>query len=169
MKNRPQLIWCLVVAVVVSPFGTAVQAGEPGGTSAAWPIKDVALGARNTLRGTVVDGNGQPRTTARVELTTAGRPSVTVQTGPRGQFAVSDLRPGLYQVRAGESAHLLRLWTARTAPPAAQPAALLVEDIGLMRGQQWNPWQRALILSGVIVTSGVIGGVIGYNMKDDAS
>jgi hypothetical protein len=27
--------------------------------------------------------------------------------------------------------------------------------------------RRAMILGGVIVTSGVIGGVIGYNVKDD--
>ena len=51
----------------------------------------------------------------------------------------------------------------------AHHQALMVESSQIVRGQEMPPVRRALILGGVIVTSGVLGGVIGYNIQDDSA
>jgi hypothetical protein len=170
MKLGMIVRWSLVLLTswgAVLPRGAMGAEGSP--IVARERIGDVALDDSGALHGTLVAASGQPQRDERLEVRRAGQLVAATSTGSTGQFVVPDLPPGVYQLTTDRSATLLRAWSNRAAPPSARPAALLVDGPVVIRGQSWGPWQRALILSGVIITSGVVGGVIGYNLKDDAS
>jgi hypothetical protein len=163
--------WIVVCAAcwsVTFPLA-GYSAGNPVAPVPPVRVYDLVLDADGVLRGAVTSASGQPRAGAEVVAWQAGQIVAATATQDDGQFAIRHLRPGVYEFNTARSATRFRVWAARTAPPGARRAALLVEDPLIVRGQQWNAWQRALILSGVIITSGVVGGVIGYNVKDDAS
>jgi hypothetical protein len=169
---KPGMIfrWSLVLLAswgCVFPRGAMGAEARP--IAARERIGDVALDRSGALRGTLVTAGGQPQCDARLEVRRAGHLVAAATTGSAGQFVVPDLPPGVYQLTTERSATLWRAWSNQAAPPSARSAALLVDEPVVIRGQPWDPWQRALILSGVIITSGVVGGVIGYNLKDDAS
>ena len=64
------------------------------------------------------------------------------------------------------------LWAEGTAPPSARPEVLLVSEDGqVVRGGGRFGGSNAnlILMGGLVLVAGVIGGVIGYNIKDDAS
>lgn len=161
--------WC-VLSVLGSSISPAAE-GPPAELQRSQPaVRDVALTAEGTLRGTLLTPNGKPHANATVVLRRGTEIHGAAQTQADGSFTMRQIRPGLYEIASERSSQAYRVWAARVAPPSAQTQAMVVEDSLIARGQQdWSPVRRALILSGVIVTSGVIGGVIGYNVKDDNS
>ena len=165
-KNRG-IQWTLTLVCMVSVvLPPGIQAADK--TSSLVAVRDVALAADGTLRGSLLAADGKPQANADVILCKGREVVGTAKTRVDGSFAMPQVRPGLYELASAQSVNLYRVWTARTAPPAAQATALLVQDTAIVRGQeQWSPVRRAMILGGVIVTSGVLGGVIGYNIKDD--
>lgn len=133
-------------------------------------VRDVSLGEDGSLRGTLLTPDGKPQANADVVLRKGTEVVGAAKTQIDGSFVMRQVRPGLYELISARSANLFRVWNSRGAPPAALATATLVQSDLIIRGQEeWSPVRRALILGGVIVTSGVIGGVIGYNVKDDDS
>jgi hypothetical protein len=98
-------------------------------------VSDVALGEGGVLSGQVVNRQGVPVPGASVVLRQNDVEVGGAATDLHGQFRVSGLRGGLYQVGAGQGAGIYRLWAARTAPPSAQTAALVVSGNDVIRGQ----------------------------------
>lgn len=119
--------------------------------------KDVALGAGGSLRGQVVNGQGNPVAGTRVVLVKDSQLVSMVETDRNGQFTASNLTGGVYQIATQEGVGVYRLWAANTAPPAAEQSALLVADGQVVRGQGGqllsflaNPWVLAGLVAAAI-------------------
>ena len=133
-------------------------------------IGDVQLAAGGTLQGTLMTAAGRPDAERTVHLIANNEVVAGANTNADGRFSFRGIRPGVYSVRAGDSHATYRLWSIDAAPPAAQPELLLVTDEqqvvrggGRFGGGKGN----MLLVAGLIAAAGVIGGVIGYNIRDD--
>jgi hypothetical protein len=99
------------------------------------PITDVRMDAHARLGGQLVDRQGRPRSDVEVSLWSRGERIARTRTTADGVFFFGQLRGGLYRVEASEAIGLCRVWTADSAPPAAQSAVLLVDGVAV-RAQQ---------------------------------
>lgn len=174
MNRKPISHWALVFvaswATALPQLGyTTETAIESHASLPALTMRDVELDTAGDLHGTLTSAEGQPLKATELIVRQNGEVLSKAQSQVDGRFVIHGLRPGLYELNTTRFAGLFRVWAPRSAPPSAQTNFLVVEGETVIRAQQWNAWRRALILSGVIITSGVIGGVIGYNIKDDAS
>lgn len=104
-------------------------------TKVAAKITDVALGDGGVAVGVVVDGQGKPVDGASVAIKTDSKVVATVVTDEKGEFAVREMRGGIYEIQAPQGAAVFRFWTAKAAPPAAKNRMTLVSDAKLVRGQ----------------------------------
>lgn len=115
---------------------------------------DVALQEGGSLSGAYLDSAGKPVATAPISVWSSGRQVAVAQTDAAGRFTVSGLRGGTYQILADQDHGLYRLWTPNTAPPSAQPSALLVRgQSGRTSGgvPEWfaNPW----VVTGIVAAA----------------
>ena len=111
-------------------------------------INDVALAANGTLSGLIVDEQGYPLDGALVTVHQGKKVLGKAVTNKRGTFSVSRLRAGVYQVTAGNSTEVFRVWAEKTAPPSARKGLLMVSGNQVVRGQ---------ILGGGLSTGGALG------------
>jgi hypothetical protein len=110
----------------------------PPSAFAAEPVagaSDVALRPGGLLVGQVVDRQGVPRAHQTVSIQYGPHEVVRTTTDQNGTFAAQGLRGGQYQLVTHEGISVCRLWAADTAPPAAQPDALVVCGNEVVRGQ----------------------------------
>jgi hypothetical protein len=140
---------------------------EPAGTPPAASVVDVALRPGGILVGQVVDPQGASQAGKLVSIQYANFEVARTTTDANGVFAVRGLRGGQYQLMTDEGISVCRLWAPETAPPAAQPAALVVSGGEVVRGQwgwmpgtgrlhQWAGWVRAH----PFITAGAVAGAI---------
>ena len=118
-------------------FGPAQpqQSPVPNARSAT-PIIDVTLDQAGRFVGQVVDGQGQSRDGVLVVLRQGHRQVASTLTDSQGRFALANIPAGLYQLEAGTTRAIYRVWTAESAPPQAQQQAVLVAETDLVvRGQ----------------------------------
>ncbi len=123
-------------------------------------IADVALAGGGILRGQVLDPQGTPLANREIVIRQQDRTVATSRSDRDGRFAVSGLSGGVYQIATTDSQAVYRLWAPGTAPPAAQPGALVVAGGELVRGQAGNrvrafftsPWVLAGLLGAAIAT-----------------
>lgn len=169
MKRKTSWWRSLLIGACIGCVALPPEIRAADGTATTAPVRDVALGADGTLRGTLLSPEGKPEPQQRIVLLKGVTVVAMSETQADGSFMMRPGRPGLYEVATSKASQLYRVWDARTAPPAAQQSAMVVQGTEIVRGQNWSAIRRALILSGVIITSGVIGGVIGYNIKDDSA
>jgi hypothetical protein len=172
MSRRSKFHWSVVLlaawSTILPQSAYSVEISQnPTFTLPEVTARDVVLDDQGVLHGTLTNAQGQPRATTELVVRHGGKQLTTTRSESNGKFAIRNLRPGLYEINTDRSYGLYRIWAPRSAPPVAQRGALIVERATVIRAQEWNAWRRALILGGVIITSGVIGGVIGYNIKDD--
>lgn len=113
-------------AIVLACVGMIV----PNGAMAAGPAKtgvaDVALATDGRLVGQVVSAEGRAIDGAVVTVRRSGHELVQAVTDKSGQFAVSGLDAGVYEVAVGQQVAAMRVWSADAAPPAARDRAVLV-------------------------------------------
>ena len=112
-----------------------VMAGQAKKGRPATRVIDVALGAENTLQGSVNDPQGAPISDSPVVLMHGKGIVATAQTDAQGRFAFSGLRGGIYGVGAGGVVTACRVWAPRTAPPAANRGLLIVSKGEVVRGR----------------------------------
>ena len=116
---------------------------------------DVALGKGGTLQGQLVDTAGQPVSGAEVQVGTSTDSEQTTWTDQEGTFVLHGMRGGLCHVTvAGKQGIVVRAWAEGTAPPAAQPAVLMVEGDTTVRGVcqlLTNPWLLGGIIAAAVV------------------
>lgn len=89
----------------------------------------------NVLIGRVLDPQGVAQPEFQVALYSNGKKLGKATTDGRGFFGFSNLRGGVYQLAAGENVTACRAWAPGTAPPTAQPGALVVAGQDVVRGQ----------------------------------
>jgi len=143
----------LIPASALEPAAAAVDSKQAPG------VADVRLHDGGTLRGQLVNAQGRPLAQSPLSIRQADREIATAVSDQSGHFQVTGLRGGMYQIVAGEATGAYRLWAPRTAPPSAQPAALVVvggqQALGQGHGQRLlkclhNPWVVAGIVAAAI-------------------
>lgn len=171
MKLLRDTLVVLLVASLASPHLTWAAAPQHTPTSA--PIVDIALYDGGVLAGRLVDTQGTPQANHEVVVRFAGQVVGKGMTDGQGHFVVRNLRGGVHEVEAGGVSEVYRLWAPRTAPPAAKRSALVVKSGTVVRGQSGyyghdhgHHKSGMLWKATVIGSAGVIGGVIGYNIRD---
>jgi len=120
---------------VTAGFGVAapqclLHAGEkPAAAKKAAPkVADVTLTQNGALAGAVVSEAGKPVDGAIVTLAKEGKPVAKTSTNAQGKFALASVKSGTYELKAGQTTRLVRLWNSDVAPPASAPKATLVVD-----------------------------------------
>ena len=117
-------------------LGPAPPGQQPVPTARpATPITDVTLDDTGRFVGQVVDAQGQSRDGVLVVLRQGHRELARTMTDARGHFAMTGIPAGLYQLDAGSTRAVYRVWTAESAPPQARhQAVLVVKTDPLVRG-----------------------------------
>lgn len=122
-------------------------------------IQDVSLKDGGVFTGTVLDENGAGRAATPVVVLRDGQVVAKTETDVQGEFTVSKLNGGVYQVQSTSGAGIYRLWAPRTAPPSAQEVAVVSPNSTIVRGQMrgggalgWlaNPWVLAGLVAAAI-------------------
>ena len=149
------LVGAAVLSMIVST-SPAIAGGIalPSSRQVVQPVMDVSLMAGGVFRGQVVAADGQPSAGAAVVLQQGTQRVAETISDENGAFAFQGVSGGTYVVSTDGVATAYRLWAANTAPPAAQPAAMLVKSGETVRGQFGGG------ASGVIITSLVVGGIV---------
>lgn len=120
-------------------------------------VIDVGLHEGGVLFGQVVDAQGRPQSKLVVKLVQRDQVVAEATSDASGYFAVVNVPAGTYQIAADQTQGLYRLWAPKTAPPVAQPGALLVVGRGPIRAQagpvgHWlsKPWVVAGLMAAAI-------------------
>jgi hypothetical protein len=88
-------------------------------------VVDVALADGGVLHGQVVNLQGAGIAGTPVTVKAQNHTVAATTTATNGTFGVKGLRGGVYQVATVQGQGIYRLWTAGTAPPAAQNTAVV--------------------------------------------
>lgn len=83
----------------------------------AFRFADVQLDGSGVLTGAVAAPTGRPMSNAVVEVRYQGKTIAVATSSVDGQFAVSQVRPGVHEVVVGTHAQPVRIWAYGTAPP----------------------------------------------------
>ncbi|MCG6155816.1 carboxypeptidase-like regulatory domain-containing protein [Rubinisphaera margarita] len=117
-------------------------------------IADVALN-NGVMSGKVVDTQGQNVNGGVVKVSLGSKVVASAVTDANGEFAINDLKSGLYQVSSGESQSVVRLWDGQVAPPAAKSNVLIVQG-NTVRAQCDSPTDYVIL--GTAITGVALGG-----------
>jgi len=140
----------LATAGMVMP--SAIYAAEPA--PAPTPaVVDIALSDGGMLQGQLVDLQGANVSGVPVSVKTQDRDIATTTTTADGRFAVKGLRGGVYQVAAGQGHGIYRVWSAGTAPPAAQNGAIVYTQGGMGGGSLKTLLSNPIVIAGVVATA----------------
>lgn len=99
-------------------------------------IWDVRLNEQHTLQGRLVDLEGGPLANRQLHLLYSGTPIAQTTSDAEGRFEFSQVSVGMYQLRFDSYAVNCRVWSPRTAPPAARPELVVLAAPDTIRGQQ---------------------------------
>jgi hypothetical protein len=146
------------MAAAIACLGIVLPHEALAAPPAAAGITDVALRDGGTMVGAVYSAEGLPQAGQLVSVQTSGREVARTTTDDHGRFTAEGLKGGVYQLVTTDGMSTYRVWSAGTAPPAAQPAALVVTG-DVVRGfghhggiGAWlsNPWVLAAIVATAI-------------------
>lgn len=115
-------VWFPVWLAVAGVCTLAVAA--PDGAN---EMKDVAMGADGQIHGQVVDAAGAGVPSIPVSLHMYNKEVATATTDKDGQFAVSGLKGGVYEVKGPQTSGEFRIWHADAAPPNAAEKVVLTQ------------------------------------------
>ena len=98
-------------------------------------ILDARLDKDGAFTGRTIEQDGTPVVGAIVVVKRGQIEVGQSVTDEHGNFAVKNLKSGVYEVSSGATTGSYRFWTERTAPPSAKPHGLLVLGQNGARGQ----------------------------------
>ncbi len=120
----------LMALLLVAPLPTA------GASTGIATAVDISLHNNAYVVGQLVSAEGMPVASAEVRMTLMdGRTAVT-QTDAQGGFAFRGVTGAAY-LTTHNAEQVVRVWDAKTAPPKAAPAVLMVEQKEIARGQHY--------------------------------
>jgi hypothetical protein len=96
---------------------------------------DIALYENGRMQGKVVNRAGVAVAFVPIILQRSGVLVAQMETDRDGTFRIENLRGGVYALQAGNAKRLYRVWAPGTAPPAANPSALVIVNEEIIRGQ----------------------------------
>lgn len=111
------------------------KAKAPKAATTKSAVSDVSLTKDGALVGKVVNAQGKTMDGAVVTLNQGTKQVARVVADEEGAFKVTQMRGGVYQIKAGDGTGTYRVWTAEAAPPSARPQALVVTDPKVVRAQ----------------------------------
>lgn len=133
--HRPLLSLLLALVGTVTPSLAPAETTAEG--PSATPVAvDIALQSEGLLVGQLVSPSGEPLAGRPVKLDLADGREATAKTNAQGGFAFRGAR-GVMVVTSEKARVVVRGWTAKTAPPSATPALLLVDADRFARGQHY--------------------------------
>jgi hypothetical protein len=142
-------------------------ASKADADSQAKKITDIELDRQGRLRGFFVDTNGKPEALKKVQIRQGKKLVAETKTDRDGEFHVSKLRGGIYQIVSDDQAAVVRVWSNGTAPPKSKDAVLLVTG-KVERGQGFIPGGTIAGLLGVGVgIAGLTIGIVNMQENDD--
>jgi hypothetical protein len=163
---------CLAVLgfCLPQPLWAAVSTGQ---SPAVLDVKLHASPNGNLLFGQVQDPQGAAKANVPVDLYQGGQKLAETRTDQNGYFRFTNLRGGVYQVATAGGAAAYRVWTAQTAPPSAQPGALIIADEDLVRGQscfgRLKFWlSHPLVIAGVVATAVAVPVALACEKEEEA-
>ena len=131
---------CVTLALILVP--QVISAGEqhrvtrlPGVANSQSVVTDVALQDGGVLKGQLVDSSGAPHTNMQVVLAKNGKLVETAKSNQNGQFVVTNMKAGVYQINTPQSSGVFRVWAPRTAPPNSKAGVLMISGGDVVRGQ----------------------------------
>ncbi|MGQ9505107.1 MAG: carboxypeptidase-like regulatory domain-containing protein [Thermogutta sp.] len=135
-------------------------------------IPDISLGEKGILSGKVVDAQGNPVSQAEIAVYQANATVAKVISGEHGDFCVTGLRPGVYQlIVLPNQGVTVRVWEKRAAPPAARSQLLVVVNYDTVRGQrrigELLPLDNTTIVVGGMVAAAIAIPIAVANSTDD--
>ena len=143
-------------------------------------ISDVSLDQHGDLHGTFVNSGGLPQAGILVVARQDHLTPRTARTDARGDFKLSSLKGGNWNITVGSKTSWVRVWTADAAPPAAKSSLLLVGKAAatpatpVIRGQGPDSGLMAAFDTGTLFSvgaglAGVTLGVIGISEASEAN
>lgn len=119
----------------------------------AQPVVDVALTEGGVLQGQVVDLQGGAVAGVPVSVKAQDNQVFQTTTTKDGKFTIKGLRDGIYQLVTGERQGVYRVWTSRTAPPAAQKSAIVYTQGGGGGGGLKMFLANPIVIAGLVATA----------------
>lgn len=98
-------------------------------------ILDIRLGKDGALTGRTINHNGNAVVGATVVIKQDQQVVGESVTDEHGNFAVHNLKSGIYEVSCGATKGTYRAWIDKAAPPSAKPHSILVLGENGARGQ----------------------------------
>lgn len=98
-------------------------------------VLDVKLDQDGALTGRTIDHTGRAVKGAKIVVKRGKTEVAQSTTDDHGNFAVKNLKTGLYEVNSGNTVGTYRVWNQNAAPPSAKPHSLLVLGENGARGQ----------------------------------
>lgn len=153
------------------PQAMLFAADAPVTKPAAKSVKDIKLTSAGDLTGKVVTSEGKGVDAAPIVISQAGKPVSKAVTTAKGEFKVTGLKTGVYQVSSGRAAQFVRVWPQDVAPPNAIAQTTLVRDQQVVRGQdEFDYLETDEIIIGVTAATALgigIGALVVANDNND--
>jgi hypothetical protein len=134
-------------------------------------ISDVTLGKKGELTGFILDGQGKAVAKSKVVVSFGRKVVAETTTSETGQFRVSGLRGGIYQIAHADGVAVFRVWKNGTAPKSARQNALVVVGTRQVRGQDGigplSMVEPATLAATVAGVAGIVVGSIAISQSDD--
>ena len=99
-------------------------------------LRDVVLGAEQSLHGTVINSEAHRVARQVVVLSDKNGELASTVTNEEGRFVFVRLRGGVYSLSVDGVSHVFRVWTAAAAPPRSLTEVALTTGEAVQRGQR---------------------------------
>ena len=136
MKRAAYLQHMIAFLAVAGLCIPPVALAAPTPTNPAPAVADVRLHDGGIVHGRVVTCENGAMADTMVSLRSGEQVLAVGRTDRNGYFAFTGVSNGVFQMETPGGRQSVRLWTAGTAPPAAQPCARIVYTV---RGQCCQP------------------------------
>jgi len=131
LKGATLSLACLGMLV---PSTGAMAAGPKQAKTHATKVVDVAMKA-GTVHGQILNAQGIALDGTVVSIRQGNKEVARTITDKNGKFAAKNLRSGVYQVVAGNTQSVYRVWAEKIAPPSAKPSIAMVSTSKAVRAQ----------------------------------
>lgn len=137
-------------------------------------IRDVSLNEAGSLTGFVLNPSGQAVARTKVVVRIGRRTVAEAMTDEKGQFEVSGLDGGVYQISHSNGSFVYRVWKTGTAPDSARSTVLLPFEKPVIRAQGLEGSALGtLSTSTILATGGAIAGttlgIVGFSEANAAN